>query len=75
MMETVEVRGEFLTVDILLVRRFGYAGQKLLAETLALNSGLSNHGPFIEMGTVLVLPEAPSAAFVSTDEPTISLFD
>lgn len=72
MTETVTIRGDGISLDLLLWRRFGVAGQALLTTTLDLNPGLAACGAILLLGTVVVLPEAPLPA-VATDQP-VDLF-
>lgn len=74
MAETITVNGEFITLDLLLTRRHGFAGQALLEAAYDLNPGLAGLNRFIPLGTVVIIPDKPQQ-----DElvlaPTYSLFD
>lgn len=59
MAETVTVKGEGITVDLLLWRRYGVRGRRLVEETLARNPGLAQLGQFLPLGTVVILPDLP----------------
>ncbi|WP_198475204.1 tail protein X [Aquamicrobium zhengzhouense] len=59
MAEMVTIRGENITLDLLLWRRHGVRGQGLVEETLALNPNLASLGPIIPLGTVVRLPDLP----------------
>lgn len=62
MAETIVIRGDGITLDLLLWRRFGRIGQSLVEATLALNPGLAALGVTLPLGTSIVLPEAPRAS-------------
>jgi phage tail protein X len=72
-METIIVQRTRTTVDLLLWRRFGIAGARLVEATLQLNPGLAGLGPVLPIGTKVVLPDAPSAA--QAGSPTLRLLD
>jgi len=72
-METVTVSRENTTLDLLLFRRFGAAGQTLLEAVLDANPGLARIGAVLPVGTIVTLP-APSARPPKTDRPVIDLF-
>ncbi len=57
MPESVTIRGDAILLDILLVRRFGFAGQTLLEYTLELNPGLAEKGSVIPIGETVLLPD------------------
>lgn len=57
MAETITVRGEGITLDLLLYRRYGVRGRALLPATLAANPGLAARGAVIPLGTKVQLPE------------------
>lgn len=59
MTETVTVRGEGLTVDLILHRRYGIRGRELIAQTYELNAGLADLGAFLPLGTRVILPDLP----------------
>jgi phage tail protein X len=73
MTETITIKGEGITLDLLLWRRFGRAGQALVEAALQLNAGLAALGAELPLGTRVTLPEEPTAA--ATTETAISLFD
>lgn len=62
MTERVIVRGENITADLLLFRRFGVEGQGLIEALMDLNPGLSSLGPVIPLGTEVLLPGIPKPA-------------
>lgn len=74
MAETVIVRGEDLTVDLLLWRKYGVKGRALVEATFALNPGLAALGPVLPLGTSVILADLPAAPAVN-DRLAISLFD
>lgn len=59
MAETVTIRGEGITLDLLLWRRYGVRGQGLVEEALDINPGLAALGPILPLETVVILPELP----------------
>ena len=78
MATTVKVRGERLTVELLLWRHGKRRGatSARLSETLTLNPGLAALGPFLPLGTLVVIPDLPPVtdrAHVAA--PAVSLFD
>ncbi|WP_439604743.1 tail protein X [Shinella sp.] len=74
MAETVIVRGEGLTVDLLLWRKYGVKGRALVEATFALNAGLAALGPVLPLGTSVTLADLPAAPKVN-ERLAISLFD
>lgn len=57
--ETIIVRGEGITLDLLLWRRHGVRGQALVEEALDLNPGLAALGAVLPLGTAVMLPDLP----------------
>ena len=74
MAETVIVRGEGLTVDLLLWRKYGVKGKALVEATFALNAGLAALGPILPLGTSVTLADLPVTPKVN-ERLAISLFD
>ncbi|MEM1149751.1 MAG: tail protein X [Pseudomonadota bacterium] len=74
MTETVTVRQEGLTLDMLLVRRFGLQGQTLIAKTLDLNPGLSAAGTVLPIGREVVLPATPLPEETAAQVTVVDLF-
>lgn len=76
MPRTVPVNGAHITLDLLLWRAYGRAGNTsaMLRAALALNSGLAARGAVIPLGTIVTLPDAPSAAARQTRR-AVNLFD
>ncbi len=62
MPQSIPVRGDNITVDLLLHRVHGIRGRELIAETLRLNPGLAGLGLYIPPGTTVIVPDLPSAA-------------
>jgi phage tail protein X len=54
--ETIVIRGDGITLDLLLWRRFLVPTPGLLERTLELNRGLSDLGAFIPVGTAVIIP-------------------
>jgi phage tail protein X len=78
MATTIKVAGTRITVELLLWRHGKRRGttSARLAETLNLNPGLAALGPFLPLGTKVVLPDLPPASQRATaNAPAVSLFD
>ena len=54
--ETVTVEGDFLTVSLLVWRRFKRPMPGLVEQILDINPGLANLGHYLPVGTVLSMP-------------------
>ena len=61
MPQSIPVRGDNITVDLLLHRVRGVRGRELIAETLRLNPGLAALGLYIPPGTTVIVPDLPTA--------------
>lgn len=59
-MKTITVKGEGITLDLLLWRAYGVRGRGLLEEAFSLNTNLARLGVVIPMGTVVRLPDLPA---------------
>lgn len=59
MHETIIVRGEGITLDLILWRRHGVRGQALVADTLSISPGLAALGPILPLGTSVTIPDLP----------------
>lgn len=71
--ELITISGEDITVDLVLWRRFGRAGQAMVERTLVLNPGVAEAGAVLPVGTRLLLPLPPAPSAVVA-EP-VSLFE
>jgi phage tail protein X len=71
-MEEVTVRGEGITLDLLLWRRYGVRGQDLVEATFEANPGLAQQGSELSLGTRVALPALPVNPRPSP--PLITLF-
>ncbi|WP_394689064.1 tail protein X [Hoeflea sp.] len=71
-METVTIRGEGITLDLLLWRIHGVRGQDLVEAALELNPGVADAGPVLALGTVVRIPPLP--AQTRPEQPLITLF-
>ncbi len=69
----VTVWRENLTLDLLLWQAYGPDGQALLERALELNPGLAGLGINLPLGTLVQLPDRPSAD-PFTARPVVSLF-
>jgi phage tail protein X len=72
MAETFTVRGEGLTVELALHRRYGVRGRELVAKTFDINPGLAGLGSSLPLGTRFTLPDLPKDSATVTRR--ISLF-
>ena len=54
--EQIVVRGEGITLPLLIWRRFRKPMPGLVEKTLDMNPGLAAQGPFIGLGTEVVVP-------------------
>lgn len=54
--ERVTVEGEFVTVSLIVWRRFKHPMPGLVAEVLDLNPGLADLGPYLPVGTRFDMP-------------------
>ncbi len=57
MSETYTVKQQHLSLDLILWRRFGRPGQRLVEQAYVLNPGLAALGPILPVGTVVLLPD------------------
>jgi len=73
MSETITVRGEDITVDLLLFRKYGVRGRGLVETLYSQNPGLSALGPVLPLGTVIIVPELPKQDAAPASK-TVSLF-
>lgn len=64
---TVTVRGDGITVDLLLWRHYGVRGREALAGTLDLNPGLASVGVNLPLGTVVTLADLPDDDNTTTE--------
>lgn len=62
MEERITIRGDGISLDLLLWRRHGVRGRALVEEAYALNPGLAALGPILPIGTQVVLPELAAGA-------------
>ena len=72
-MQTVTVKGEGITLDLLLWRAYGVRGRSLLENALALNVDVARLGAVIPMGTEVTLPDLHPKDAVQSRE-VVSLF-
>lgn len=75
-MRTETVAGSGITLDLLLWRAYGRAGNTsaMLAAAWALNPGLAAKGPVLPLGARVTLPDPPSPAAARRRVP-VNLFD
>ena len=73
MPETITIRGEGIMADLLLWRKYGVRGQALVDELYDLNPGLADLGPFIPIGTEVIVPDLP-APQPFTERTVVTLF-
>lgn len=74
MAEQVTIEGQGITLDLLLWRRFGIAGQALLEATYELNRGIAALGAVLPAGTVVTLPDPPSPRSAAATVTVVDLF-
>lgn len=72
MNEIITIKGEGISLDLLLWRKFGVRGRELVEVTLSLNPGLAALGPFLPLGTVVVVPPLPAVS--TTPVKLVTLF-
>ena len=72
MPETITVRGENITLDLLLWRKYGVRGRSLLERTYDLNQDLALLGTVLPLGTMVTLPDL--AAETAEARQVVSLF-
>ncbi|MCF1502893.1 tail protein X [Afifella sp. H1R] len=73
MAETITIRGEGISVDLLLWRRYGVPGRALVETTLTLNPGLADAGAVLPLGSKVILPELPRRD-VAVERKVVTLF-
>ncbi len=71
-MRVVAMQGD--TIDALCHRHLG-STDGLVEQVLALNYGISLHGPILPMGIVVVLPDVPAPSAGAVTRPLIQLWD
>ncbi|MDQ0314865.1 tail protein X [Amorphus orientalis] len=74
MPEERTVRGEGITLDLLLWRRDGVRGRELVEAALDLNPGLADLGAVLPLGTVVFLPDPPAARSAPVPRKVVDLF-
>nr|USU32879.1 tail protein X [Methylobacterium sp. OTU13CASTA1] len=74
----ITVKRDYLTVELLLWqhgKRRGATSARL-SETLEMNPGLAALGPYLPLGTVVVIPDLPPISDrAAMAPPAVSLFD
>jgi phage tail protein X len=60
MADTITIKGDGISLDLLLWRKFGVRGRELIEATLALNPGLAGLGPILPHFTVVAVPDLPA---------------
>lgn len=73
-MQTITVKGEGITLDLLLWRAYGVRGRSLLEEALTINTDLAALGVIIPLGTKVFLPDLPPEG-TGQSRQVISLFE
>lgn len=73
-MQTVIVKGEGITLDLLLWRAYGVRGRILLEEAFTLNTDLAALGVIIPLGTTVHLPDLPPED-AGQSRQVVSLFE
>ncbi|KAB2752914.1 tail protein X [Brucella anthropi] len=72
-MQTITVKGEGITLDLLLWRAYGVRGRSLIEKSLSLNVDMARLGTVIPMGTKVILPDLPPEE-VGRSREVVSLF-
>lgn len=72
-MQTITVKGEGITLDLLLWRAYGVRGRSLIEKALSLNVDMARLGTVIPMGTKVILPDLPPED-VGDSREVVSLF-
>lgn len=73
-METITIRGEAITADEILWRRFGTAGRDMIVEFFRLNPGLAAAGWTLPVGATVRMPEAPATPASARERRIVTLF-
>ena len=71
-MRVLALQGD--TLDALCHRHLGTTAG-MVEKVLALNYGISLHGPILPMGTVVVLPDVPASSTGAELRPLVQLWD
>ncbi|WP_137136605.1 tail protein X [Rhizobium sp. FKY42] len=71
MPETFTVRGEGLTVELVLHRKYGVRGRELVNETLKLNPGLAELGAVLPLGASFTIPDLPPQKEVRVQQKSL----
>jgi len=74
MTQSLTISGTSISLDLLLWRRYGDAGQALLVAAYGLNPGLAALGPILPAGTVVTLPDAPATTSAPVVAAPVDLF-
>ena len=72
--EVIVVRGEEITVERIVARRFRDYMPGYVERVFSLNVGLADHGPFIPLGTKVLLP-APTLQEVQGKVAVLKLWE
>lgn len=72
MATTVTVTADNLTFDLLLVRIYGFDGQKLVDDTIRLNPQFAGTGPFLPRGAQVLIPDLLTTQ--RPKQPVVDLF-
>lgn len=73
MTQSITIKRERMTIDLLLFQAYGAEGQALLEQTIALNPGLAAKGPEIPLGTTVFIPDRPKQDAFRV-RPLVTLF-
>lgn len=72
--ETIVIKGDELTIDLILYRRFKRPMPGLFERVLDMNRDIAETGPFLPLGAKLVIPiDAP--ATTPAVSPAVRLWD
>lgn len=73
MPQSFQIRREGMTVELLLHQAYGVEGRALLERTLEMNPGVSALGPFLPLGSAVIIPDKPARDAFSY-RPVVDLF-
>lgn len=74
--ETIVVRGDEITVDLLLWRRFRRYDLGLVERVLHMNPGIADGTVFLPIGFAVKIPlDAPNAVATAASKQAVKLYD
>lgn len=74
--ETITIKGDEITVDLLLWRRFKRYDQGLVERVLDMNPGIADGTVFLPIGFVVKIPlDAPNRPATAASKQAVKLYD